>query len=120
MLVEEQGQAYSADDDSDSDEARTLRQVYACNFHRYTPAVDTGAADTVAASAGTHANVGCTTSLQAAAKVGTFPTTLTNASRAGATKNTNRTTTRTIEMRGDRYRIRYPARTRLATMAGAK
>jgi len=29
------------------EKARTLRQVYACSFHRYTPAVDTGAPDTV-------------------------------------------------------------------------
>jgi FkbH-like protein len=29
------------------EKARTLRQVYACSFHRFTPAVDTGAADTV-------------------------------------------------------------------------
>jgi FkbH-like protein len=27
--------------------AGTMRQVYACSFHRFTPAVDTGAADTV-------------------------------------------------------------------------
>lgn len=30
------------------EKARNLRQVYACSFHRYTPAVDTGAPDTVA------------------------------------------------------------------------
>lgn len=29
------------------EKARNLRQVYACSFHRYTPAVDTGVADTV-------------------------------------------------------------------------
>ncbi|MGE3853030.1 MAG: HAD-IIIC family phosphatase [Planctomycetota bacterium] len=29
------------------EKARALRQVYACSFHRYTPTVDTGAADTV-------------------------------------------------------------------------
>lgn len=29
------------------EKARNLRQVYACSFHRYTPAVDTGASDTV-------------------------------------------------------------------------
>lgn len=29
------------------EKARSLRQVYACSFHRFSPAVDTGAADTV-------------------------------------------------------------------------
>lgn len=29
------------------EKARNLRQVYACSFHRYTPAVDTGTADAV-------------------------------------------------------------------------
>lgn len=29
------------------EKARALRQVYACSFHRYTPAVDTGSADSV-------------------------------------------------------------------------